>query len=530
MSDTVNGQGIYSYSGKIATGSNLQALARLIKEKLMGENGSVILAKWLPGYVDDVLEINGIKSDAITIETGSCANPVAIYYSSADSKFVVADEGGKFYSSWTAAGDISNMAHYGAVSENGVVPVAGKIYVDIVEEKTYRWSGTSLSVIGGKNTDLSEVNAAISRIDGEIDQLEKDYQAADEAAKEYVDGQIAAILAILNDQPGEGEEEGTPGLVSRLTAAEAAIQTLQGDLLKLQGDHAALQEQVDDLSGVVTEQGEAIATNTQTIQEHDTAINEIKAALGTDGEGGEGSGTSILDRVQTLENTMGDVNTGEDGANTVGVQLETLANQVAALSLGAKASITTKVNGTTTSYIHAGEATDVEVIASVSNITADSITISSGKDQLTSSNNVTSAEYTDEDLVLASTGKKVYKNTSIYKGMELNSSITVIAYNPIYMGFAKDFDSLTVASNKQAASNTSRKTYPTVTSAANDVYWFLAVPSDVTKPSSTGHFYDGVTPMGVDELEGEFKVGDVSYTVYRGTIYDSGASLTVKVA
>lgn len=105
-----------------------------------------IPSEYLPSYVDDVLEYSGNVS-SVTIQTGSTVAPVSVHFDTTKKAFVAKDASAKYYSSWPEKSGIPAAETFGTISTNGVTPTAGKIYVDMATNKTYRWSGSGLTEI-----------------------------------------------------------------------------------------------------------------------------------------------------------------------------------------------------------------------------------------------------------------------------------------------------------------------------------------------------------------------------------------------
>ena len=111
-----------------------------------------IPATYLPGFVDDVIEF------AETVENfNTVYNQTEENFSSSDEncrvifcknfgtfllEHVDASEFLTYYAMWLDA------PQFGSVTTNGVIPQAGKVYVDKSRNITYRWSGSTLVAIG----------------------------------------------------------------------------------------------------------------------------------------------------------------------------------------------------------------------------------------------------------------------------------------------------------------------------------------------------------------------------------------------
>lgn len=120
-----------------------------VKNTQMGVAGGVatldtagkVPAAQLPGYVDDVREFEGMVASG-TIQNASTASAGKIVYVQSAKCFAWQVSGGGLFNN---SGDMEGMGELDG--SNHHVPVAGKIYVDTVSGKTYRWSGTDLAEI-----------------------------------------------------------------------------------------------------------------------------------------------------------------------------------------------------------------------------------------------------------------------------------------------------------------------------------------------------------------------------------------------
>ncbi len=116
------------------------------------DDNALIPARFLPAYVDDVIEFGGIVPFDISslVKQQSVINPTKIIYASPLGAFVavvisIGDSDivqTSYYSNW---GDSES---YGNITMYGRVPLSGKIYLDTSTNKQYRWSGSSLVVTG----------------------------------------------------------------------------------------------------------------------------------------------------------------------------------------------------------------------------------------------------------------------------------------------------------------------------------------------------------------------------------------------
>ena len=169
-----------TYESKIATGKAIRIAAEQIKKLLMGENGTTILSKWIPGTMDDVLPFNGISSTKLeganNILGGTFVNEIK--YDSVSKWFVALDVEGNPYGNWESDEDthgeynFSSGDAYGTDSTNGRTPYSNKIYYNLDDNKWYRWIGNELRVVGGKDVDLSGIQHTIENLQNEVDAVE----------------------------------------------------------------------------------------------------------------------------------------------------------------------------------------------------------------------------------------------------------------------------------------------------------------------------------------------------------------------
>lgn len=117
------------------------------------DSESKIPATYLPSYVDDVIEfaktVESVTVQPSSIDKSSTNSGCSVIYDKAKNVFVLSvtdSTGTKYYKDW------NDSDAFGDESDIGIVPQSGKVYVDNNENKTYRWSGTKLVVIG---SDLS---------------------------------------------------------------------------------------------------------------------------------------------------------------------------------------------------------------------------------------------------------------------------------------------------------------------------------------------------------------------------------------
>lgn len=146
--------------------SNVTNDAQVKRSEIAKANGVVPLdnnikipSVFLPSSVDDVLEYNGIVR-GVTIQTASTMAPVDVHFDMTRKAFVARDADSKYYSSWPEKSGIPAAEAFGMPGgTNGVIPTAGKIYVDTTTNQMFKWDGTGLV---GLNT-VMETNLQVYR-------------------------------------------------------------------------------------------------------------------------------------------------------------------------------------------------------------------------------------------------------------------------------------------------------------------------------------------------------------------------------
>lgn len=117
----------------------------------LNESGK-ISSQYLPGSVDDVKDFNGfvtgISTNQQSVSKSSTDEGCSVLFNKDTSCFVICvqdstiDPLPKYYNNWLDA-DL-----FGSNTINGIKPVSDKVYNDTTTNKTYRWSGSSLVIIG----------------------------------------------------------------------------------------------------------------------------------------------------------------------------------------------------------------------------------------------------------------------------------------------------------------------------------------------------------------------------------------------
>lgn len=151
--------------------------------------------QYLPGYVDDVVEFGGmVESVSVqpsSLEKSSGDAGCRVVYAKAKATFViesVTDSTTAYYADWLDA-DL-----YGVSGSTGAVPCAGKIFVDTQTNKTYRWSGTTLTVVGN---DLALGHTSGTAFPGDEGASLRE-RVDDTYSRDEVDAEIDGVTGYVN--------------------------------------------------------------------------------------------------------------------------------------------------------------------------------------------------------------------------------------------------------------------------------------------------------------------------------------------
>ena len=118
----------------------------------LNEDGKVP-ASQLPGYVDDAVEFAGFVTGAVGMASTAVASAYVAFNTDTNTFCAAVRDAGvirpTLFNNWP---DAERFGELDTATMSGRLPEAGKIYVDTTTNKTYRWSGSQLVVIG---TDLA---------------------------------------------------------------------------------------------------------------------------------------------------------------------------------------------------------------------------------------------------------------------------------------------------------------------------------------------------------------------------------------
>lgn len=205
-------------------------------------------------------------------------------------------------------------------------------------------------------------------------------------------------------------------------------------------------------------------------------------------------------------------------------QLDDLQNQLSALSAGIKVTASLSV-----STIYKNTATSVKITGTTKdnagNITASEIVIKEGSTVLATANNVATTSHTKS--VTTTSGSIVFTVTAIAQGLPLSTTVTLYARYPVMYGMGTSAENVYNNGSKASArtSAVSTSTY-NATASANNVRFYLLVPSDVTRPTS---FTMGGAPVDMVIPTATTTISGIAYYVfYTNAIYNSGAAVQIK--
>lgn len=111
---------------------------------------SKVPSSYLPGYIDDVLEISAfvenVYIDQSTSGLASTDTGCSVVYNTTSNVFLLEFVGEGGYKTYFAVWTDSEV--WGVQTYNGVTPQSGKVFLCKSDGKSYRWSGSQLAVIG----------------------------------------------------------------------------------------------------------------------------------------------------------------------------------------------------------------------------------------------------------------------------------------------------------------------------------------------------------------------------------------------
>ena len=206
------------------------------------------------------------------------------------------------------------------------------------------------------------------------------------------------------------------------------------------------------------------------------------------------------------------------------VNVTELGNQIKALAAGLVLNLT--ASPTT---IYKNESKSITLTATVKdtagNVNATSIVIKDGSTELKSASNT----YTTNVSKSITTNNNTYTftATAVVNGMTLNKNVSISARNAVYYGMGTSATNVKANGTKASARTTavSNTTYD-ATASADNVRFYLLVPSDVTRPTSFtmgGAPVDMVIPSSTTTID-----GIAYYVFYTNATYNSGGDVQIK--
>ena len=196
--------------------SNVTNDAQVKRSEIGKANGVVPLeedlkihSSLLPSSVKNVLEYHGIVRD-VTIQLASTIAPVDVHFDMTRKGFVVRDANFKYYSSWAEKPGIPASEAFGTSSMNGVIPAAGKIYVDTTTNQMFKWDDRESALVGLNTVMESNLQVYKTLFIGDTSGFLSE-----------TEGSIILTGNIINHSPGSGSQyaisEGNASFSGRVT-------------------------------------------------------------------------------------------------------------------------------------------------------------------------------------------------------------------------------------------------------------------------------------------------------------------------
>lgn len=211
-----------------------------------------------------------------------------------------------------------------------------------------------------------------------------------------------------------------------------------------------------------------------------------------------------------------------DFLSSIENDITALDGKIAALSAGLKLTLTASP-----SVIHKGVKTTITLKGSVADnagaVTADRMVVVTSAGEV-AQDNVSSLTAADE--ITTNNSSVQFGASAICNGISLSAKAAVSARYPVYAGMGATPEDIAIGTTyRQAATTTAvGKTY-SATAKADNVYFFLLVPTEVSQPSS---FYMGGSPFTMNPAYTK-RIGVVEFKIYQsGAVYDTGASVNVE--
>ena len=261
-----------------------------------------------------------------------------------------------------------------------------------------------------------------------------------------------------------------------------------------------------------------------------TSVSQYKYALGLDGtfsyEARAGRGDSLLFwsewAIINSKEIDSKVNVAlQEKTNALLTELSAVNGRVAALSSGLKVSLSVSP-----AVIHKGVTTSVTLKGSVADnagaVIADCITILTSKGNAVQAN---VSSFTTDDEITTVAGSVQFAVSAECQGLKLGAKATVSARYPVYVGMGTTPESVVTDINKMdATTSATNKTY-SARAKADNVSFYLLVPTDVTQPAS---FSMGGAPFAMKDTQTK-TIGGVQFKIYQsGETYDTGTTVSVE--
>lgn len=365
----------------------------------------------------------------------------------------------------------------------------------------------------------------INRIDNSIESLRKDFEDVaagvidEEYIKQLIDTALADSLEKLEGDITETVEKleenvsSISGSVNTFSAATInEFNRIDTDMLTISGSVDTLREDLNELSAytmnlVVNGDGGVVTGGLSKEEVEEICSEKIAEVVA-------GADT----KYDTLKEIADWILSDETGAASMANDIANLKSQLNALTLGAKATISSSK-----SMIYMGEDSEITITGK---LVPDSLTpceIYIYKDvlygEIIATGITPTVTYTE-----TISKKSTYAIKAVYNGTSYTATTTVNAYYPTYFGFGTNY--LNVMNNGTKALKSSAKGRYSETSTSDGVNYFILVPGGVTKPTT---FTMGGAPFNMVSTE-EF-IDGVAYTVFKsGSVFNNGGSVDITAA
>lgn len=362
---------------------------------------------------------------------------------------------------------VDDVVEYPTREEFPAIGEKGKIYVDIAKNDIYRWSGSTYILIS--NTDL---------INGIVDKLST-FLGMD------LDSWKVTGTTYLNN---------SKNLLDALKTIDRNLGNRKDELKETW--HHLIKE----------------LTNEDSFPSNDSEFYNSYKYTQSNTRYLNNAG-SIIDADKILDNEIYKAN---QSINNLSTELNKTNGKLLVLESNARLSVSISPgvvykNEQVTVTINVSFTNTANIIADVLKVTIDG-----------NVRTVENANTLRESTTVTPTDTITYRAEAEVKGVTLTASAALNARNPVYCGFGTSASSVAIIGNRLSARTSAIGTH-SKTATANNVNFFLLVPTDVTAPSN---FTMGGAPYVMNKTSET--INGVTYNVFKsGATYNSGATVTI---